>query len=325
MQAVVQTRSGGPEVLEAQDRPEPELGERDVRIAVRAAGVNFADVMARAGLYPPAPKPPCVLGYEVSGVVQAVGQAEIVAVPEENVLPLPERLSFEEGAAVVVNYATAYGALHVFGGLRGGDRVLIHAAAGGVGIAATQLARNAGAEIFGTASASKHEAIRSHGVQHPIDYRTTDFAEEVRRILGGHRPCLDLVLDALGPTTFRQDYRLPRPGGHLVMYGLLEAFDEGGRNVRGLVRSLVRMPTATMPWWNAARMLNTNRSVASMNLLSWWNAEGNLDRLIRPVLADLEAGRVEPVVSEVFPFSRASDAHRALAERRNIGKVVLTP
>ena len=345
MQAVVQTRSGGPEVLEAQDRPEPELGERDVRIAVRAAGVNFADVMARAGLYPPAPKPPCVLGYEVSGVVQAVGpavtgvqvgqrvmagtkfggQAEIVAVPEENVLPLPERLSFEEGAAVVVNYATAYGALHVFGGLRGGDRVLIHAAAGGVGIAATQLARNAGAEIFGTASASKHEAIRSHGVQHPIDYRTTDFAEEVRRILGGRRRCLDLVLDALGPTTFRQDYRLLRPGGHLVMYGLLEAFDEGGRNVRGLVRSLVRMPTATMPWWNAARMLNTNRSVASMNLLSWWNAEGNLDRLIRPVLADLEAGRVEPVVSEVFPFSRASDAHRALAERRNIGKVVLTP
>ena len=240
-------------------------------------------------------------------------------------LPLPQRLSFEQGAAVVVNYATAYGALHVLGGLREGDRVLIHAAAGGVGIAATQLARNAGAEIFGTASASKHEAIRHHGVQHPIDYRTTDFAAEVRRILGGRRRCLDLVLDALGPSTFRQDYRLLRPGGHLVMYGLLEAFDEGGYNLRGLLRSLLRMPTATMPWWNTARMLNTNRSVASMNLLSWWYAEGNLDRLIRPVLADLEAGRVEPVVSEVFPFSRAADAHRALAERRNIGKVVLAP
>src|ERR687893_1070097 len=140
MQAVVQTRTGGPEVLQAQERPEPVLGDGDVRIAVRAAGLNFADTMARAGLYPHAPKPPCVLGYELSGVVEAVGpavtgvqvgqrvmagtkfggQAEIVTVPEDNVLPLPERLSFEEGAAVVVNYATAYGGLHVFGSLREG-------------------------------------------------------------------------------------------------------------------------------------------------------------------------------------------------------------
>ena len=135
-------------MLEAQERPEPELGEGDVRIAVRAAGVNFADTMARAGLYPHAPKPPCVLGYEVSGVVEAVGpavtgvqvgqrvmagtrfggQAEIVVVPEDNVLPLPDRLSFEQGAAFVVSYATAYAALHVLGGMREGDRVLIHAA-----------------------------------------------------------------------------------------------------------------------------------------------------------------------------------------------------
>jgi NADPH:quinone reductase-like Zn-dependent oxidoreductase len=345
MQAVVQTRTGGPEVLQAQERPDPVLGEGDVRIAVRAAGLNFADTMARAGLYPHAPKPPCVLGYEVSGVVEAVGpavtgvqvgqrvmagtrfggQASVVVVPEASVLPLPDRLSFDQGAAFVVNYATAYAALHVLGGMREGDRVLIHAAAGGVGLAATQLARNAGAEIFGTASASKHDAIREHGVQHPIDYRSTDFAAEVRRLLGGKRRCLDLVIDALGPTTFRKDYGLLRTGGRLVMYGLSEAFDERGRNLRGLVRSLVRMPRATMPWWNASRMLNTNRGVASMNLLTWWDRDGNLDRLIRPVLADLAAGRVEPVVSEVFPFSRAADAHRALAERRNIGKVVLAP
>jgi NADPH:quinone reductase-like Zn-dependent oxidoreductase len=345
MRAVVQTRVGGPEVLEAQDRPEPELGDRDVRIAVRAAGVNFADTMARTGLYPHAPKPPCVLGYEVSGTVEAVGpavtgvqvgqrvmagtrfggQAEIVVVPEDNVLPLPDRLSFEQGAAFVVNYATAYAALYVLGGMREGDRVLIHAAAGGVGLAATQLARNAGAEVFGTASVGKHDAIRQHGVHHPIDYRTTDFAVEVRRILGGQRRCLDLVIDALGPSTYRQDYGLLRTGGRLVMYGLSEAFDERGRNLRGLVRSLVRMPTATMPWWNATRMLNTNRGVASMNLLTWWDRDGNLDRLIRPVLADLADGRLEPVVSEAFPFSRAADAHRSLAERRNIGKVVLVP
>jgi NADPH:quinone reductase-like Zn-dependent oxidoreductase len=345
VQAVVQTRVGGPEVLEVQERPEPVLGNRDVRIAVRAAGLNFADTMARAGLYPHAPKPPCVLGYEVSGTVEAVGpavtqvrvgqrvmagtrfggQAEIVVVPEDAVLPLPDRLSFEQGAAFIVSYATAYAALHVLGGMRAGDRVLIHAAAGGVGIAATQLARNADAEIFGTASAGKHDAIRAQGVQHPIDYRSTDFAVEVRRILGGQRRCLDLIIDALGPSTFRQDYGLLRTGGRLVMYGLSEAFDERGRNLRGMVRSLLRMPTATMPWWNMGRMLNTNRGVASMNLLTWWDRDGNLDRLIRPMMVDLAADRVEPVVGEVFPFSRAADAHRALAERRNVGKVVLVP
>ena len=345
MRAVVQTRVGGPEVLEARDWPEPELGERDVKIAVRFAGVNHADIIARAGLYPPAPKPPCVLGYEVSGVVEAVGpavtevqvgqrvmagtrfggQAEVVVVPEKAVLPLPDRLSFEQGAAFVVSYATAYAALYVLGGLRDGERVLIHAAGGGVGMAATQLARNAGAEVFGTASASKHEAIRRQGVQHPIDYRTSDFAAEIQGILGGRRRCLDLVIDALGPPSFRKDYRLLRPGGRLVIYGLSDAFDERGRNLRGLLASLLRMPTATMPWWNLARMLNTNRSVGTLNLLSWWDADGHLDRLIRPLLVDLEAGRVEPVVSEVFPFSRAGDAHRALAERRNIGKVLLAP
>ena len=334
MRAVVQTRVGGPEVLEVQERPEPTAGPGEVKIAVRAAGLNFADTMARAGLYPDAPKPPCVLGYEVAGEVTEVGpsvtrwrvgqrvmagtkfggQAEVVAVPEASVFPLPDRLGFEHGAAFVVNYATAYAALHVLGGLRAGDRVLIHAAAGGVGIAATQVARNAGAEIFGTASASKHDAIRAQGVQHAIDYRTTDFPTEVRRILGGGG--LDLIIDALGPRSFRKDYRLLRPGGRMIMYGLSEAFDERGRN---LPRA-----TATMPWWSA-RLLNTNRSVGSLNILTWWKKDGHLDRVTQPLLADLEAGRLEPVVAEVFPFAEAGNAHRFLAERRNIGKVVLVP
>ena len=155
-----------------QERPDPPVGPGEVRIAVKAAGINFADTLARVGLYPDAPKPPCVLGYEVAGEVESVGegvtehklgdrvvagtrfggQAELVTVPAEQALPLPERLSFEQGAAFPVNYATAYAALVVMGSLREGDRVLIHAAGGGVGISATQIARNAGAEIFGTAS-----------------------------------------------------------------------------------------------------------------------------------------------------------------------------
>src|SRR5215203_2108290 len=157
--------TGGPEVLKVEERPDPVAGLGEVRIAVRAAGVNFADTLARVGLYPDAPKPPAVLGYEVAGEIDSVGDgvsgvavgdrvmagtrfgghAELVAVPAEQILPLPERLSFEQGAAFPVNYATAYAGLVLMGSLREGDRVLIHAAGGGVGISATQLCRNAGA------------------------------------------------------------------------------------------------------------------------------------------------------------------------------------
>ena len=177
----------------------------EVRIAVKAAGINFADTMARVGLYPDAPKLPCVVGYEVAGEVESVGdgvdghkvgdrvvagtrfngQAELVTVPADQVLPLPKKLSFEEGAAFPVNYGTAYAALVIMGGLKAGERVLIHAAAGGVGISATQIAKGIGAEIFGTASRSKHDAIREQGVDHAIDYRNLDFEEEIRRITGG--------------------------------------------------------------------------------------------------------------------------------------------
>ena len=244
MRAVVLTGTGGPEVLQVQERPDPAVGPGEVRIAVRAAGINFADTLARVGLYPDAPKAPCVLGYEVAGEVESVGegvsdhaagdrvmaatrfggQAELVTVPAEQVLPLPEALGFEQGAAFPVNYGTAQAALFVMGGLKQGERVLIHAAAGGVGIAATQLARNAGAEIFGTASGSKHDAIREQGVAHAIDYRTDNFADEVMRITSGEG--IDLAIDAIGPSSFRKDYRLLRPGGRLVMYGLSESADE---------------------------------------------------------------------------------------------------
>jgi NADPH:quinone reductase-like Zn-dependent oxidoreductase len=343
MKALVQTGHGGPEVLEVQERPDPPVGPGEVRIAVRAAGINFAETMARLGLYPDAPKPPCVLGYEVAGEVESVGdgvggfkvgdrvaagtrfggQAELVTVPAEQVLPLPDRLSFEQGAAFPVNYGTAYAALVVMGSLREGDRVLIHAAAGGVGIAATQLARNARAEIFGTASPSKHDAIREQGVFHPIDYRSLDFETEVNRITGGEG--VDLIIDALGPTSFRKDYRLLRPGGRLVMYGLSEATREGRRNLPAALRSLARMPTATMPWWKSLSMMNENKGIFGLNMLKWWDEEDGLDRVTEPLMADLQAGRLEPVVAEAFPFERAGEAHMFIGERRNVGKVVLFP
>jgi NADPH:quinone reductase-like Zn-dependent oxidoreductase len=343
MRAVVLTRTGGPEVLKVLDRPDPAVGAGEVRIAVRAAGLNFADTMARVGLYPATPKTPCVLGYEVAGEVETVGegvsgfavgqrvmagtqfggQAELATAQARDVLPMPEHLSFEEGAAFCVNYATAYAGLVIMGGLRERDRVLIHAAAGGVGTAATQIAHNAGAEVYGTASGAKHEAIVAQGVQHPIDYREIDFAREVRRLTDGQG--VDIILDPLGPTSFRKDYRILRPGGRLIIFGLSEAMNEGGRNLRAVISSLVRIPTSTMPWWHAGRLLNQNRGVFGLNLLSWWRREGGMDRITSPLLSDLQEKRLMPLVARAFPFERAGEAHRYLAERRNIGKVVLTP
>jgi NADPH:quinone reductase-like Zn-dependent oxidoreductase len=343
MKAVVLTGTGGYDVLEVQERPDPPVGPGDVRIAVKAAGINFADTMARVGLYPDAPKPPCVLGYEVAGEVESVGdgvtelkvgdrvvggtrfggQAELVTVPEAQAFALPAGLSFEQGAAIPVNYGTAYAALILMGSLRKGDRVLIHAAAGGVGISATQIARNVGAEIFGTASPSKHEAIRAQGVDHPIDYRSQDFEAETMRITGGEG--VDLVIDALGPTSFRKDYRLLRPGGRMVMYGLSEGTRDGKRSVAAMLKSLVSMPTATMPWWKSLLVMNENKGVFGLNMLKWWDAEGSLDRVLDPLTEDLKAGRLDPVVAETFPFERAGDAHEFIAERRNVGKVVLFP
>jgi NADPH:quinone reductase-like Zn-dependent oxidoreductase len=344
VRAVVLTGVGPPEVLKVQERPDPPVGSGQVRIAVRAAGINFADTMARIGMYPDAPKTPCVLGYEVAGDIESVGegvegiavgdrviagtrfngQAELVTVPAQQALPMPEGVSYEEGAAFPVNYGTAYAALVIMGGLKAGERVLIHAAAGGVGISATQIAKGIGAVIFGTASASKHDAIREQGVDHPIDYRTADFEDEVRRITGGEG--VDVIMDALGPTSFRKDYRLLRQGGRLIMYGASELqTGRGKRDLMGAVRSLTRMPLATMPWWKSMAVLNENKGIFGLNMLSWWDREGNVDRLTEPLLEAFGKGQLRPVVAEAFPFDRASDAHRFIEERRNVGKVVLVP
>jgi NADPH:quinone reductase-like Zn-dependent oxidoreductase len=344
MRAVVITRHGPPETLEVQERPDPPVGPGEVRIAVKAAGINFADTMARVGLYPDAPDPPCVVGYEVAGDVETVGegvegiavgdrvvagirfngQAELATVPAEQVIPLPEDLSYEQGAAFPVNYGTAYAALVIMGGLKPDERVLIHAAAGGVGISATQLAKGIGAEIFGTASASKHDAIREQGVDHPIDYRTRDFEEEVRRITDGQG--VDVIMDALGPTSFRKDYRLLRQGGRLIMYGASELqTGSGKRDIPAALRAMTRMPLATMPWWKSVGLMNENKGVFGLNMLSWWDREGQLDRVTEPLMARFEGGELKPVVAEAFPFDRAPDAHRFIEERRNIGKVVLVP
>ncbi len=338
MRVLVITRHGPPEVLRLEERPEPHAGAGEVRVAVRAAGVNFADLMARVGVYPDAPKPPAVVGYEFAGEIEQVGAgvdglrpgdrvlggcrfggyAERVVVRAGNVLPIPEGWSFEEAAALPVSYATAYGALVRYGGLRAGERVLVHAAAGGVGMAATQLAKLSGAEVFGTASSAKHAAIRSNGVDHPIDYRRGDWTAEVRRIAGGKRP-LDVALDPIGGRSFRRSFDLLRPGGRLVCFGASALMAGPERDLRRIVRTL-----AETPRFNPLKLSSRSLAVIGFNLLRIWEAEGGLDEYVVPLRGWIEQGAIRPQVAASFALERGAEAHRFVGERRNVGKVVLT-
>src|SRR3954453_15878984 len=261
MRAAVLPRHGGPDVFEIQERPDPSLGPRRVLVRVRAAGINFADLMARQGLYPDAPDLPAVLGYEMAGEVQDIGEgvdafstgdkvigwcrfggyAELVSARARDLSPLPAGWSFEEGAAFPVVYGTAYASLVAFGNLRSGERLLIQAAAGGVGSAATQIGKLLGAEIYGTASSSKHDAIRGFGVQHPIDYRDKDFAEEVRRISGEETP-LDVIVDGIGAASWKKGYGLLRAGGRLVMIGAASFVRGEKRNLPKAAANMARVP-----------------------------------------------------------------------------------
>jgi NADPH:quinone reductase-like Zn-dependent oxidoreductase len=327
------TKHGPPEVLQVRERAAPErpLGDQ-VLIDVKAAGINFADTMARVGLYPDAPKPPCVVGYEVAGTVAAVGPgvegitpgdrvmggtrfggyAEHVLVKAPDVLARPDRLSFEQGAALPVNYATAWAGLVRYGSLQPGERVLLHAAAGGVGISATQIAKRHGAEVWGTSSPGKHDAIREFGVDHPLDYTRDGWERDL--------PPFDLIMDAIGGKSFRTSYNLLRPGGRLVCFGASAVASGEKRSVTTALRTAVRMPR-----FNLIKQMSSSKAVIGLNMLRLWDDQGTLDAWIEPLRELMDDGTIEPVVAEAFPFERAPDAHRMIAERRNVGKVVLVP
>jgi NADPH:quinone reductase-like Zn-dependent oxidoreductase len=335
MRALVIAEHGPPEVLRIQQRPDPVAGTGEVRIRVRAAGINFADLLARVGLYSEAPRPPCVVGYEVAGEIDALGPgveglsvgdrvmggcrfggyAELVVTAAGSVVPLPDGWSFAEGAALPVAYATAYAGLIRYGALHAGERVLIQAAAGGVGIAATQIAKLVGAEVYGTASPGKHAALRTFGVDHPLDYR--DVPGGLRRIAGERRP-LDLALDALGGRSFRRSFSLLRPGGRLVCFGASQV-QEGER--RSPLRALRTL--AEMPRHNVMRLMSQSKSVIGLNMLALWDSKRSLDEYIEPLSGWLEQGDIRPVVAQTFALEDGPAAHRYLHERRNVGKVVL--
>ena len=329
---------GPPEVLRVQERDDPEPGPGEVRVRVHAAGINFADLLARVGLYPDAPKPPCVVGYEIAGDVESLGEgvegfsvgdrvlggsnfggyAELVVTRPSELVPLPADWSYEEGAAVPVAYATAYAGIVRYGSVQQGERVLLHAAGGGVGIAATQVAKIAGAEVFGTASASKHDAIRGFGVDHPIDYRTEDFVKEVRRIAGEKRP-LDLAMDAIGGRSFKKSFSLLRAGGRLVCFGA-SSVQSGDRRSRP--RALKAL--AQMPRFHPLKLMSESKAVIGLNMKTLLDSKGSLEEYVAPLRGWVDEGRISPVVAKSFPLEQGAQAHRFLHEGRNVGKVVLT-
>ena len=334
MRAVVITKHGDPSVLQVQQRPDPPPpGPGQLRISVHAAGVNFADHLARVGMYPDAPKVPSVVGYEVAGTVEAVGDgvdpsrvgerafagtrfggyAEIVNVAAADAIALPDTLSFEQGAAIPVNYATAWAALHGYGSLRPGERVLIHAAAGGVGIAAIQLAKAAGAQVHGTASPGKHQRLAELGVDRAIDYRRDGWWK-------GLEP-YDLVLDALGGTSLRRSYDLLRPGGRLVGYGISNMQQGEKRSLRAAAPHALAM----LRGFSLLDQLSESKAVIGLNMLRLWDDRGTLEPWIAPLTKAIDDGTVVPVVHAAVPFAEAPEAHRILAARENVGKVVLVP
>ncbi len=327
---------GGPEVLQLQDAPDPEAKSGEVRIRVKAAGINFADLLARQGLYPDAPKLPAVVGYEVAGVVDQMGAgvefkvgdrvgaitrfggySDTVVVPNAFVFPLPPKLSFEQAAAIPVNYLTAWLMLVQQGNVQKGDKVLIHAAAGGVGQAALQICRWRGAEVFGTASAGKHARLKELGVAHCIDYHRQDFEAEVKRITSGRG--VEVILDAVGGESYRKSYNCLASLGKLMMFGISSFSSGDSRSLVSVAKGFLQMPS-----FKPIPLMNDNRGVMGFNLGHLWDRQDLLNRSLAEILTLVAGGVFQPLVDKSFPLERAAEAHAYIHAHKNFGKVLLS-
>ncbi len=331
-------KTGEPEVLEVREAPDPVPLEGEVRVRVRASGINFADVLARMGLYPDAPPLPAVVGYEVAGVVDGVGEgvegfaigdrvlvftrfggySDVLCAPAGLVAPIPDALDFGGAASIPVNWLTAWLMLVRLGNVRKGDKVLVHACAGGVGTAAVQICRHRGAEVIGTASAAKHERLREMGVAHCIDYRTQDFEAEVKRLTDGSG--VDIALDAVGGESFKKSYRSLASLGRLFVFGVSSFAPGTSKSMVAALTGLWKMPS-----FKPLALMNRNRGVFGVNLGHLWDRGPELRSMLAEMLALFADGTFVPVVDRSFGFDEAGAAHRYIQERKNFGKVLLEP
>lgn len=331
-------RTGGPEVLEVREAPDPEPAPGEIRLRVEASGINFADILARMGLYPDAPSLPAVVGYEVAGIVDSLGEgvenpavgdrvlsltrfggySDVVCVPAQAAAPVPEGLDSAGAASIPVNFLTAWLMLIHMANMRAGGRVLVHACAGGVGLAAVQICRLRGARVIGTASAAKHSRLEEMGVEHCIDYRTQDFEEEVRRLTDGEG--VDVALDAVGGASFSKSYRALAPLGQLLVFGVSSFAPGKRRSILAALRGLMAMPK-----FKPISLMNDNKGVFGVNVGHLWSRADLLGAMLGEILALFADGTFEPVVDTAFPFDQAAAAHRYIQDRKNFGKVVLVP
>lgn len=339
MKSLTITKYGGPEVLEVREEPDPEPGTGEVKVDVKACGFNFAELMARQGLYPDAPEPPCVVGYEAAGVVTQAGEgvesvqpgdrvilavqfgahSDTVVADEQQVYEMPEEMSFEEGAALPVNFLTAYHMLFKVAHLKPGEWLLIHMAAGGVGTAVLQLAGTVeDVTVFGTASSQKHDILELFGCDHPIDYRSNDYVEEIRRISADRG--LDVVLDPLGGKDWKKGYRLLRPVGRLVAYGFANMSSGDKRSWRNMIWQYFSVPE-----WSPMDLMPDNKTVAGVNMNQLWDRVELLRGEMNALLDYYRDGTIRPSVDSTFAFAEAAEAHRRMQNRKNVGKIVLTP
>ena len=315
MKAILVPSPGGPEALVPGEAPEPVLRDGELLVRVRATAVNRADLLQAAGKYPPPPGESELLGLEAAGVVEATGErvffllpgggyAEKVAVPRSMLMPIPDWLSFEEAAAVPEAWFTAYLNLFREGAIAAGEVVLLHAAGSGVGTAAIQLAKRAGARVAATVrSAAKAGALEALGADLVVDTTARDFAEAVEERFG--KASVGLVLDPVGGATLGGNVRLLARGGRLVLIATMGG-GSAELDLRAVLTKRLRVVGSTL----RARPLAEKADLTSA--------------FVRDVLPGFADGRFRPLVDSVFPLDRAADAHRRMASNENVGKIVLT-
>jgi len=341
MRQIVNIANGDYEVLEIQTTSDLMPGANELVISVKASGLNFADILARKGQYPDGPPKPCVMGYEIAGIVRSVGdkvdsdwigkeviaftrfggQAEQVTVSPSQVFNKPESLTFEKAAVIPVNYITAYLLLVVMGSLQPNESVLIHNAGGGVGIAALDIAKHIGAQTFGTASSRKHEFLDERGLDYAIDYRNKDWYEELMKLTNGRG--VELITDPLGGKEWRRSYKALRATGRLGMFGISSASEGTKGGFRGMWNMLKTV--LQMPFYHPLPLLNKNRGVFGVNLGHLWHEPEKARIWMKRLLVGAEEGWIHPHVDRTFSFDEIADAHRYIENRKNIGKVILVP
>jgi|WetSurMetagenome_2_1015567.scaffolds.fasta_scaffold18115_5 synaptic vesicle membrane protein VAT-1 len=339
MKAMVVRKHGDVDQFELREVPDPAAGAGQLLVSVKAAGVNFADVLSRLGIYKAAPKPPFVPGIEVAGTVEALGPgvsgyavgdrvmsfctfggyAEKVAVPAAFATKIPPEMTFNEAAAFPVQYLTAYHGLFQLAHVRDADTVLVHAAAGGVGIACLQLLAPTRARVLATVSSeAKAKIVREECPRAiPINYADEDFAKAILRENSGHG--IDVVMDSIGGDTFRKSWNLLRPFGRHVLFGAAAAVKPGAIAQLGalwrLRRMLIVFPLA---------MLDQNRTLSAFNLYHLAERPDVMNEAMDALLALRAKGVIKPRVGLSLPLEKAGEAHRRMQERQTIGKVVLT-